>query len=127
MVMKPYWTGDNGSGDMPGRGTLDIRVSSIVSKEPIKPSRLLAALLLATAPLSLASWSVAEAALPRFPQPFGERIVFVADGNIWSVAKTGGAAVRLTSAEGQDMFPRVSPDGRWIAYTEASHVGTDVW
>ncbi len=83
--------------------------------------RLLAALLLTTAPIA------AQAALPRFPQPFGEQIVFVADGNVWSVAKTGGTAVRLTSAAGQDMLPRVSPDGRWIAYTEASKAGTDIW
>ena len=69
----------------------------------------------------------AKAALPRFPQPYGDRIVFVADGNIWTVAKTGGTAERLTSAGGQDMFPRVSPDGKWIAYTEASNAGTDVW
>ncbi len=67
------------------------------------------------------------AALPRFPQPYGDRIVFVANGNLWSVPKTGGTALRLTSAPGQDMLPRVSPDGRWIAYTEASKAGTDVW
>ena len=76
---------------------------------------------------ALAAAGSAHAALPRFPQPYGERIVFVADGNIWSVAKAGGEAERLTSAPGQDMFPRVSPDGRWIAYTEASKAGTDVW
>ncbi len=69
----------------------------------------------------------ARAALPRFPQPFGDRIVFVANGNVWSVPKSGGTAVRLTSAPGQDMFPRVSPDGTWIAYTEASKAGTDIW
>jgi len=69
----------------------------------------------------------AKAAIPRFPQPYGDRIVFVADGNIWTVPKTGGTAERLTSAAGQDMFPRVSPDGKWIAYTEASNAGTDVW
>ena len=85
-------------------------------------TRLLSALLLSTAPLC-----AAHAALPRFPQPYGERIVFVADGNVWSVPKTGGTAVRLTSAQGQDMLPRVSPDGRWIAYTEASKAGTDIW
>jgi tricorn protease len=71
--------------------------------------------------------SPASAALPRFPQPFGDRVVFVADGNIWSVPRSGGTATRLTSASGQDMFPRVSPDGKWIAYTEASNSGTDVW
>ena len=91
----------------------------------MKISRLIAALLIAT-PLSVAAVS-AQAALPRFPQPYGDRIVFVADGNVWSVPRTGGTAVRLTSAPGQDMMPRVSPDGRWIAYTEASRAGTDIW
>ena len=79
------------------------------------------------AAVSLTGVTAARAALPRFPQPYGDQIVFVADGNIWTVAKTGGMAVRLTSAQGQDMLPRVSPDGRWIAYTEASNAGTDVW
>jgi tricorn protease len=84
--------------------------------------RLLPVILLVMAPLL-----AARAALPRFPQPFGDRIVFVANGNVWSVPKSGGTAVRLTSAPGQDMFPRVSPDGQWIAYTEAGKAGTDIW
>jgi tricorn protease len=85
-------------------------------------SRLMSVLL-----LSAAAPMAAHAALPRFPQPYGDRIVFVADGNVWTIPKTGGTAERLTSAPGQDMFPRVSPDGKWIAYTEASRAGTDVW
>jgi tricorn protease len=84
--------------------------------------RLLPIMLLVSVPLT-----AAFAALPRFPQPYGDQIVFVANGNVWSVPKTGGTAVRLTSAPGQDMFPRVSPDGKWIAYTEASKAGTDIW
>jgi tricorn protease len=88
-------------------------------------SRVLKVVLIAAT--SMISAKVAQAALPRFPQPYGAGIVFVADGNIWSVAKTGGVAERLTSAPGQDLLPRVSPDGRWIAYTEASNAGTDVW
>ncbi len=91
----------------------------------MKLSRLSAALL-STACLGALALPAA-AAIPRFPQPFADRIVFVADGNIWSVPRAGGAALRLTSAPGQDMFPRVSPDGKWIAYTEASNAGTDVW
>lgn len=71
--------------------------------------------------------SPALAAMPRFPQPFGDKVAFVADGNIWSVPRAGGTATRLTSAPGQDMFPRASPDGKWIAYTEAANAGTDVW
>ena len=85
-------------------------------------TRLLPALVLAIVPAI-----AARGALPRYPQPYGDRIVFVADGNLWSVPKSGGTAVRLTSAAGQDLFPRVSPDGRWIAYTEASKAGTDIW
>ena len=77
--------------------------------------------------LALAPLTAVRAALPRFPQPFGDRIVFVANGNVWSVPKSGGTAVRLTSAPGQDMFPRASPDGKWIAYTEANKAGTDIW
>ncbi len=88
--------------------------------------RLSAAALLATLPV-LAAPGATRAAIPRFPQPFGDRVVFVADGNIWSVPRAGGTALRLTSAPGQDMFPRVSPDGKWIAYTEASNAGTDAW
>jgi tricorn protease len=84
-------------------------------------NRYLLAMLVVMAPL------IARAALPRFPQPFGDRIVFVANGNVWSVPKSGGVAVRLTSAPGQDMLPRVSPDGKWIAYTEAAKAGTDIW
>ncbi len=89
---------------------------------PLFINRCLAIVLVVSAPLA-----AARAALPRFPQPFGDHIVFVANGNVWSVARTGGTAVRLTSAPGQDMLPRVSPDGRWIAYTEASKAGTDIW
>ena len=87
----------------------------------MKPARLLAIL------LASAAISGAQGALPRFPQPYGNNIVFVTDGNIWSVPQAGGTATRLTSAPGQDMFPRVSPDGKWIAYTEASNAGADVW
>ena len=43
------------------------------------------------------------------------------------MAKSECSALRLTSAAGQDLFPRVSPDGEWIAYTEANKTGTDIW
>jgi tricorn protease len=96
--------------------------SMVFPNRSIVVKRLLPALLLAMAPLT-----GTHAALPRFPQPFGDRIVFVANGNLWSISKSGGTATRLTSAPGQDMFPRASPDGKWIAYTEANKAGTDIW
>ena len=78
----------------------------------MKALRLFAALLLGGAAIP-----AAHASIPRFPQPFGNNIVFVADGNIWVVAKSGGTALRMTSAQGQDMFPRVSPDGNMVLCT----------
>ncbi len=96
-----------------------------MAKAPMSFSRTVSGAVLAAAAIVAAP--AARAAIPRFPQPYGDRIVFVADGNVWSVAKAGGTAERLTSAPGQDMLPRVSPDGKWIAYTEASNAGTDIW
>lgn len=69
----------------------------------------------------------ARAALPRYPQLHNGQIVFVADGNLWQVARTGGTARRLTSDPGQDMLPRYSPDGKWIAYTASYQGNLDVY
>jgi tricorn protease len=58
-----------------------------------------------------------EARLLRFPTIHGDRIAFTHAGNIYSVAATGGVARRLTNHDGQEIFPRFSPDGKWIAFT----------
>jgi tricorn protease len=69
----------------------------------------------------------AQAALPRFPNQHGGTIVFVADGNLWEVARAGGTAHRLTSDPGQDMMPRYAPDGKWIAFTASYQGNEDVY
>jgi tricorn protease len=69
----------------------------------------------------------ALASLPRYPNAHGGKIVFVADGNVWQVARTGGTAEKLTSDPGQDMFPRFSPDGKWIAFTASYQGNEDVY
>jgi tricorn protease len=69
----------------------------------------------------------AQAALPRFPNEHAGQIVFVADGNLWEVPSAGGVARRLTSDPGQDMFPRFSPDGKWIAFTASYQGNLDVY
>ena len=38
------------------------------------------------------------------------------EGDLWRVAATGGTAQRLTSHPGQETYPAVSPDGKWLAY-----------
>ena len=55
--------------------------------------------------------------LLRFPDIEGDRIAFVFAGDIWVVGAEGGVARRLTSHEGMELFPKFSPDGRWIAFS----------
>jgi tricorn protease len=55
--------------------------------------------------------------LLRYPDIHRDRIAFVYAGDIWIVPTTGGLARRLTSHEGMELYPKFSPDGRWIAFS----------
>ncbi len=55
--------------------------------------------------------------LLRYPDVHGDKIAFVYAGDIWVVEAAGGTARRLTSHPGLELFPKFSPDGRWIAFT----------
>jgi tricorn protease len=68
-----------------------------------------------------------EARLLRFPTIHGDSIVFSHAGNLYSVAASGGLARRLTSHDGYEMFPRFSPDGKWIAFTGQYDGNTEVY
>ncbi|MBN1107414.1 MAG: PD40 domain-containing protein, partial [Bacteroidales bacterium] len=57
------------------------------------------------------------ARLLRFPDINKDIAVFVYAGDIWSVNSDGGEARRLTSHPGMELFPKISPDGRWIAFS----------
>jgi tricorn protease len=61
--------------------------------------------------------AVSDARLLRFPNINGDLVVFVYAGDIWSVPAAGGDARRLTSHPGLELFPKISPDGRWIAFS----------
>ncbi len=60
----------------------------------------------------------------RYPAIAGGTIVFSSEGDLWKVPVTGGTAFRLTASEGEERFPRLSADGRWIAFT-AQYEGND--
>ncbi|MDR2170397.1 MAG: PDZ domain-containing protein [Planctomycetaceae bacterium] len=59
----------------------------------------------------------------RFPDIHNEIVVFCYGGDIWkanisySSPSNYTEAVRLTAHEGQEVFPKISPDGKWIAFT----------
>ena len=51
------------------------------------------------------------------PEIHGETIVFVAEGDLWTVPLSGGLAQRLTTHPGEESNPSISPDGKTIAFT----------
>ena len=68
-----------------------------------------------------------EARLLRFPAVGGGRIVFCYAGNLYSVDINGGRAVKLTSDVGYECFPKISPDGKTVAFTAQYDGNTEVY
>ncbi|MBQ5705766.1 MAG: PD40 domain-containing protein, partial [Bacteroidaceae bacterium] len=74
------------------------------------------------------SASVAEEArLLRFPTVGGETIVFSYAGDLYSVSVNGGEAKKLTYGDSYDMFAKISPDGKTIAFTGQYDGNTEVY
>ena len=61
----------------------------------------------------------AHAELGYFRQPAisGDTLVFVAEGDLWRTAASGGVAQRLTTHPSEESNPAISPDGKWLAFT----------
>ena len=60
---------------------------------------------------------MAEGRLMRFPDIYKDKIVFMYGGDLWLAPSAGGDAHRITSDPGRELFPKFSPDGKWIAFT----------
>ena len=58
-----------------------------------------------------------QSVLMRFPDIYDGTIVFVQGEDIWTVPAQGGDAIRLTMNDGQERYPKFSPDGTQIAFT----------
>lgn len=64
--------------------------------------------------------------LPQDPclSPDGRTAVFAWQGDVWSAPASGGDALRLTSHLADDAQPRISPDGKSVAFV-SKRTGTD--
>ena len=82
--------------------------------------------MLAALPL-IAAPSTDEARLLRFPAVGGGNIVFSYAGNLYRVGIDGGRAVKLTSDVGYECFPKISPDGKTVAFTAQYDGNTEVY
>jgi tricorn protease len=77
-------------------------------------SRVLPAILVG---LCFTTLAFAQTKLLRFPDIYGDRVVFTYGGDLWTSSASGGSAIRLTAHLGVETFAKFSPDGRWIAFT----------
>ena len=72
---------------------------------------------LALLTLLVATPAAAQTLLLRQPSVSEKHIAFAYANNIWVVDRTGGDARRITSYGGQTSDPKLSPDGKWVAFT----------
>ncbi len=59
--------------------------------------------------------------------PDGKTAYFAYDGDIWKVDSNGGNASRITAMDGEEINPRVSPDGKWLAFSSNQYGNYDVY
>src|SRR5262249_52458153 len=65
--------------------------------------------------------------LARHPDYHAGKIAFSYLGDIWTANEDGSAPQRLSDHRGHDMYPRFSPDGRWIAFSSNRYGNNDVF
>jgi tricorn protease len=73
-----------------------------------------------------ASWA-APVRLARHPDYHAGKIAFSYLGDIWVAGEDGSNVVRLTDNTGRDVYPRFSPDGKWIAFSSNRYGNYDVF
>ena len=64
-----------------------------------------------------AAQEMQEGRLLRFPDIYKDKIAFMYGGDLWLASSSGGMARRITTHRGRELFPKFSPDGKWLAFT----------
>jgi len=59
--------------------------------------------------------------------PDGQTVIFAYEGDLWKANVSDGNATRLTAMQGYETSPRVSPDGKWIAFTGRQYGNGDIY
>src|SRR5258708_11924195 len=65
--------------------------------------------------------------LLRYADISKDNVVFAYAGDLWISPRSGGSARRLTTYPGDELFPKFSPDGKWIAFTGEYDGNLDVY
>ena len=83
--------------------------------------------LLVSAVLLLPALAPAQVKVLRHPTYSKGRIAFSYLGDIWIANENGANAQRLTDNKARDIYPRFSPDGKWIAFSSNRDGNYDVF
>lgn len=65
--------------------------------------------------------------LARHPDYHAGKIVFSYLGDLWIANEDGTGARRITDHTARDIYPRFSPDGKWIAFSSNRYGNNDVF
>ena len=71
-----------------------------------------------------AAASAAPIKFARYPNVANGKLVFSYHNDIWIANADGSNPARLTAHIARDTFPRLSPDGRWVAFS-SNRMGND--
>jgi len=69
----------------------------------------------------------AEAKLVRYPHYHAGQIAFTYLGDIWTADEQGKNIRRVTVHRARDVYPRFSPDGKWLAFSSDRNGNLDVY
>jgi tricorn protease len=83
--------------------------------------------LLAAALVLVPVFATAQVRLLRHPSFNKGKVAFGYLGDIWTANEDGSSPQRLTDNKARDMYPRFSPDGKWIAFSSNRDGNYDVY
>ncbi len=77
-------------------------------------------------------FAIAQNTIPYFASapalsPDGQILIFSYDGDLWQAGADGGVATRITAMQGNATNPRISPDGKWLAFSNSQFGNYDVY
>ena len=59
--------------------------------------------------------------------PDAKTIIFSYEGDLWKADIANPVAERLTAMQGQETSPRISPDGKWLAFSSNQFGNNDIY
>jgi tricorn protease len=77
--------------------------------------------------LLIPAFMFGQARLLRHPSYSKGKVAFSYLGDIWTANEDGSGVVRVTDHKAREIYPRFSPDGKWIAFSSNREGNYDVY